>query len=134
MSLKKIQIRNTCIYCIFSQKVSANIIILLNIQVIVILKIKNSEHRMMSVKISSFISNITIYYSTFRHYNGVFIRSLSNTRDTDTTLLTAISKIQNFKKMHALENLGLRLSFFLSNISDVGVELIPTGINFKPFL
>ena len=91
-------------------------------------------YRMMSVKISSFISNITIYYSTFRHYNGVFIRSLSNTRDTDTTSLTAISKIQNFKKMHALENLGLRLSFFLSNISDVGVELVPTGINFKPFL
>ena len=36
--------------------------------------------------------------------------------------------------MHALENLGLWLSLFLSNLSDVAVELIPTGINFKPFL
>ena len=66
---------------------------------------------MISVKISSFIYNLIIFYSMFQHSNGVFIRSSSNTIETDTTSLTAIMKMQQI--VHALE------------ISETGVMISP---------
>ena len=86
----------------------------------------------MSIKISSFISNI--FYSMFGPYNGVFIRSLSNILDTDTTSLTAMLKIQNFEKCMNWKTWVYDFPFFSEQCFGCGVELIPTGINFTSFL